>query len=73
MALSLGRPGIMAVGWGRMLLMLALFYVLANDSNGQLFPDDEVSQDYYCGYDWVEANAGCQYPCPSGSDADCPP
>jgi len=53
--------------------MLALFYVLANDSNGQLFPDDEVSQDYYCGYDWVEANAGCQYPCPSGSDADCPP
>ena len=58
-------------GWGRMLALLA--YVLANVSNGQLFPDDEVSQDYYCGYDWSEANAGCQYPCPSGSDADCPP
>ena len=51
--------------------MLALLAsVLANVSNGQLFPDDEVSQDYYCGYDWSEANAGCQYPCPSGSYAD---
>ena len=65
----------MTVGWGRR-VMLALFcYVLANAnvSNGQLFPDDEVSQDFYCGWDWSEANAGCQYPCPSGLNDHCPP
>jgi hypothetical protein len=32
-----------------------------------------VNSDFYCGYDWEEANLYCEHPCPSGLDADCPP
>ena len=39
----------------------------------QLLPDESEYLDYYCGWDWLEANDKCEYPCPSGLDADCPP
>lgn len=39
----------------------------------QLLPEDSVNSDFYCGYDWEEANLYCEHPCPSGLDADCPP
>ena len=41
--------------------------------NAQLLPDEPEYLDFYCGFDWVEANANCEFPCPSGSDEDCPP
>lgn len=42
-------------------------------ASAQLQPDDPEEQDYYCGWNWEEANAGCAHHCPSGLDADCPP
>jgi len=39
----------------------------------QLLPDEPEHKDYYCGYNWEEANADCAYHCPSGLDGDCPP
>mmetsp|Transcript_13501 Transcript_13501/g.24419 ORF Transcript_13501/g.24419 Transcript_13501/m.24419 type:complete len:606 (+) Transcript_13501:77-1894(+) len=39
----------------------------------QLLPDEPEHNDYYCGYNWEEANADCAYHCPSGLDGDCPP
>ncbi|KAL7535704.1 hypothetical protein ACHAWF_005242 [Thalassiosira exigua] len=41
--------------------------------NAQLSPDDPANMDYYCGWDWIEANANCEFRCPSGIDDDCPP
>eukprot|EP00571_Detonula_confervacea_P003890 CAMPEP_0172324554 /NCGR_PEP_ID=MMETSP1058-20130122/51645_1 /TAXON_ID=83371 /ORGANISM="Detonula confervacea, Strain CCMP 353" /LENGTH=576 /DNA_ID=CAMNT_0013040857 /DNA_START=150 /DNA_END=1877 /DNA_ORIENTATION=- len=38
----------------------------------QLLPDDPTYADFYCGWDWEEANAKCEYHCPSGLDSDCP-
>jgi len=39
----------------------------------QLLPDDPENVDYYCGWDWEEASANCEFHCPSGLDGDCPP
>lgn len=41
--------------------------------NAQLYPGDPEEQDYYCGWDWEEANDFCEFHCPSGLDEDCPP
>jgi hypothetical protein len=47
--------------------------LLPSVASAQLYPEDDVTSDYYCGYDWTDANANCDYRCPSGLDADCPP
>jgi len=39
----------------------------------QLLPDDPTHEDFYCGWDWEEANAKCEFSCPSGLDSHCPP
>jgi len=42
-------------------------------SDAQLLPNDPEHEDFYCGWDWEEANQDCEYPCPSGLDDECPP
>ena len=53
-------------------LLPVIIYLFFSSVYAQLELDQDPKLDYYCGFNWLEANTFCRTACPSGLDVDCP-